>query len=75
MAFGRHFGVAPKTYLNRRLNEEILRTLAESDASMREIAERFGFNDEYYFNRFFKKMNGRPPLRFRHKFLAEMQNQ
>ncbi len=55
MAFGRLFGVSPKVYLNRRLNEEILRTLTESDVSMREIAERFGFSDEYYFNRFFKK--------------------
>ena len=70
MAFGRLFGVAPKTYLNRRLNEEILRTLTESDVSMREIAERFGFNDEYYFNRFFKKMNGQSPFRLRQKVLV-----
>ncbi len=74
MAFGRLFGVSPKAYLNRRLNEEILRILTESDASMREIAEHFGFNDEYYFNRFFKKMNGRSPLVFRHKLLEEKLN-
>lgn len=71
MAFSRLFGVAPKTYLNRRLNEKVLQTLTESDVSMREIAERFGFNDEYYFNRFFKKMNGQSPSRFRQKVLAQ----
>jgi AraC family transcriptional activator of pobA len=70
MAFRRVFGLSPKAYFNRRLNEEILRCVTDTGISMTQIATRFGFSDEYYFNRFFTKMNGIAPLRYRKRKLS-----
>lgn len=67
MAFRRVFGLSPKAYFNRKLNEAILRWVTDTDMSMKRIGEQFGFSDEYYFNRFFTKMNGLPPLRYRRR--------
>jgi YesN/AraC family two-component response regulator len=36
-----------------------------SDKKMKEIAETLRFNDEFYFSRFFKKMNGLSPSAYR----------
>jgi YesN/AraC family two-component response regulator len=35
---------------------------------MKEIAEKLSFSDEYYFSRFFQKLNGAPPSRYRREF-------
>ena len=67
-AFTRSTGVSPKEYLNRRLNQEAIRWVINSDLKMKEIAEKLYFNDEYYFSRFFQKHNGTPPLRYRSMF-------
>lgn len=65
MAFRRLFGLSPKAYFNRKLNKEILRFVTDTDTPIHQIGTHFGFSDEYYFNRFFTKMNGLPPLRYR----------
>ena len=70
LAFTRALGVSPKTYVDRRLNEEIIRRLVSIDAPVKTIAKTFGFADEYRFNRFFSRMNGVPPSRFRRQFLG-----
>jgi AraC-like DNA-binding protein len=67
-SFRRHFGISPKTYLNRRLNAEACDLMLSTDLRAREIADRLGFADEYYFNRFFSKMNRTSPLRYRRRF-------
>ena len=64
-AFKAATGATPRAYLNSELNERACRMVVTSDMSIREIGEKLGFSDEYYFNRFFRKMNGTPPLRFR----------
>lgn len=71
MAFSRAFGVPPKTYVNRRLNSKIIERLLSSDERLRFIAESFGFSDEYYFSRFFTKMNGTSPMRYRRSVLEK----
>jgi len=68
--FRRHFGVAPKAYLNRRLNQEACELILSTDLPVREVACRLKFTDEYYFNRFFSKMNGIPPRRYRRSALG-----
>jgi AraC-like DNA-binding protein len=68
MSFSNHTGMSPKDHLNRRLNQEALHLVIDTDLKMKEIAERLRFNDEYYFNRFFKKLNGVAPARYRHRF-------
>jgi AraC-like DNA-binding protein len=70
-SFRRDFGVGPKTYLNRRLNAEACDLMLSTDLRARQIAERLGFADEYYFNRFFSKMNRSSPLRYRLRFRSE----
>ena len=67
-AFTRSTGISPKEYLTRRLNQEAIRWVMSSNLKMKEIAENLHFNDEYYFNRFFQKQNGMPPMRYRSMF-------
>ena len=64
-AFKAATGATPRAYLNSELNQQACNLVLTSDMSIREIGETLGFSDEYYFNRFFRKMNGTPPLRFR----------
>jgi AraC-like DNA-binding protein len=68
MAFSRSVGISPKTYLNRRLNQEAIKLLIRSDAPVKEVAFKLRFADEYYFSRFFKKLNGVSPAPYRHRF-------
>ena len=70
IAFTRDTGMSPKSYLNRRLNQEACRLLAGTDLPLKETAGRLGFADEYYFSRFFLKMNGVRPGRYRQTHVA-----
>lgn len=67
MAFSRATGMSPKDYVTRRLNQEALQLVINTDLKMKEIAERLRFTDEFYFSRFFKKLNGCPPSTYRLK--------
>jgi AraC-like DNA-binding protein len=39
--------------------------LAQTDYSMKEIAERLGFSNQYYFSKVFKENNGVSPSQYR----------
>ena len=67
-AFTRSTGMTPKEYLTRRLNQEALRWVINSELKMKEIAEKLRFSDEYYFSRFFQRLNGTPPSKYRREF-------
>jgi AraC-like DNA-binding protein len=67
-SFTRSTGMSPKEYLNRRLNQEAIRWVMNSNLKIKEIADKLRFSDEYYFSRFFQKQNGAPPLRYRSLF-------
>lgn len=63
--FSKVLGQSPKTYLNSRLNQRAILLVLSSALTMKEIAAELHFSDEYYFSRFFTKMNGNSPSRYR----------
>lgn len=60
--------ITPKAYLNRRLNQEALQLIAGTDLKIKEIADRLRFSDEFYFSRFFQKLNRVSPSAYRALF-------
>ncbi len=68
IAFTRSTGISPKEYLTRRINQEALQLVMNTNLKMKEIADRLRFADEFYFSRFFQKLNGSPPSRYRGNF-------
>ena len=58
-------GISPKGYLNRRLNQEALQLVINTDLRVKEIAEKLRFSSEFYFSRFFQKLNGMSPAHYR----------
>lgn len=68
-AFTQGTGMTPKEYLTRRLNQEALQWVINSDFNMKQIAEKLRFSDEFYFSRFFKRLNGVSPTVYRQRFL------
>lgn len=48
--------------------EKIGECIKNSDLSLQQISERFSYNNEYYFNRAFKKYFGVPPFAYRKMF-------
>lgn len=68
MAFSSGTRLSPKEYLNRRLNQEALQLVIGSDLKIKEIAARLRFTDEFYFSRFFLKLNGVSPSLYRARF-------
>ncbi len=71
MAFSRDLGISPKAYLNRSLNEEVCRLLMEDRISNKEISNLLRFSDEYYFSRYFYRMNGIRPSLYRQSLIRE----
>lgn len=65
--FKKTFQVSPWQYvINTRLNKASL-LLADNEKSIREISFSVGFEDEFYFSRYFKKKFGISPLAYRNK--------
>ena len=54
---------------NRKLNQAACGLLNDRTLSIKAIAEKLRFSDEYYFTRFFTKMNGVPPAAYRKRSL------
>lgn len=64
-AVQRATGLSPLEYLHRELASEARELLANSGLQVAEIAFRLGFQDPAYFNRFFTRVEGLPPGRWR----------
>lgn len=73
MAFSRSVDFSPKAHLSRRLNQEAIRLLIQNDAPVKEVAAQLKCADEFYFSRFFKKLNGVPPAAYRQQFFGSSQ--
>lgn len=59
------YGVPPCEYVNRRRIEIAKQLLEDSAYSVQEIAEHIGFQDPYYFSKYFKKRCGKSPNEYR----------
>jgi AraC family transcriptional regulator, transcriptional activator of pobA len=63
-------GRSTKQLILDRLILEAARLLRFSDLSVKEIAARLGFNDQFAFSRAFKRQRGEAPLDFRNRLAA-----
>jgi len=70
MSFSRCVGMSPKAWLSRRMNQEAIKRLIQSDAPIKDVAQQLRFADEYHFSRFFKRLNGIAPSSYRQKFFG-----
>ena len=68
-AFKQHFreqmGVSPRTWFNDRRARAVAEALLEPGATVAAVAGRFGFGNEFYFSRFFRRHHGLPPSQWR----------
>lgn len=63
--FQRYEDISPGEYIIHRRIITIEKLLADGSFSLKQISERMNFNNEYYFNAFFKKHSGMPPGEYR----------
>ena len=63
--FHRFEGVSPGEYIIKIRISKIEKLLADYSFSLKQISEIMNFNNEYYFNAFFKKTFGMPPGEYR----------
>jgi AraC-like DNA-binding protein len=52
-------------YIHDIKRKDAEKLLSESDSSLRQIASELGFENEYYFNTFFKRLSGISPGEYR----------
>jgi ABC-type sugar transport system ATPase subunit len=63
--FKAQIGISPNRYVQKMKVEKAKELLLYTDLEIKEIAERVGFDDPYYFSRVFKEWEDKSPLRFR----------
>jgi AraC-like DNA-binding protein len=68
--FKRQMGVSPKRYIRQRRVALAQRLLADPTLSLKEIARKSGFADEFHFSKSFRAIDGIPPSSYRQQALA-----
>ena len=63
--FKKEMGISIVQYITLARMEKAKEYLSYTDMRVREISEKVGFNDEYYFSRIFKKYYGLSPQQMR----------
>ena len=63
--FRRAFGLPPKEYWQRCLLRLAMAKLLEPGVSIKEASDALGFSDQFYFSRWFRRMQGTSPRGFR----------
>jgi AraC-like DNA-binding protein len=63
-------GQSAKALIDRRFALEATGLLIQTDASTAEVGHQMGFTESTNFVRFFARMNGATPARFRHEKLG-----
>jgi AraC-like DNA-binding protein len=68
--FTRYENTSPGKYIISRRIARIETFLTKQTISIKDISDIMNFNNEYYFNSFFKKYSGMPPGEYRKMFCA-----
>lgn len=63
-------GETPRAWFNARRAEAAAEALMKDNATVRDVAERLGFGNEFYFSRFFKRHFGLSPANWRRQRLV-----
>ena len=63
--FKKHLNISPINYIIERRLEQVRRLLSISDMTLKEIAEKCGYNSEAFLSRSFKSKFGISPSKFR----------
>ncbi|MBE6359325.1 MAG: helix-turn-helix domain-containing protein [Lentisphaerae bacterium] len=63
--FHKEFGTSPIAYLLEKKLEQAQMMLLDTAFSIKEIAGKLGFEDEFYFSRIFRKKCGKSPREYR----------
>ncbi|MFW5789411.1 MAG: helix-turn-helix transcriptional regulator, partial [Spirochaetota bacterium] len=59
------YGITPLQYVSSKRVERAKKLLRDTAEPVAAVAERMGFDDVVYFNRFFRKLAGTTPGAFR----------
>ena len=65
--FRKHFGDSPMHYFTGYRVHRLAAVLEHSDTKLRELAEQFGFYDEFHLSRVFKRYMGVSPTEYRRR--------
>lgn len=63
--FSRVTGMSPKSFLSGILIKQACRLLIQKKSTIKEVADQLGFDNEFYFSRFFKKFMNISPGQYR----------
>ena len=63
--FKRRIGSAPMDYFTRLRMQRACRLLEDTGLSIKEISSKLGYDDQFYFSRVFKSINGIAPSDYR----------
>lgn len=64
-SFSKYFGMPPYEYIGQQRLESAKILLTSSQLPVFEIASQLGFDDQYYFSKYFKKKVGKSPENYR----------
>jgi len=63
--FKKKTGMAPMDYYIRMKIQYACQMLSQSNLKIKEVGERIGYEDPYYFSRIFKKVTGKSPVQYK----------
>jgi AraC-like DNA-binding protein len=72
--FKKNMGCTPGKYINEKKIEKAQRMMLTQDITIKDLAYSLGFENNSYFNRFFKKMTGENPGSHKKKILLLAKN-